>query len=90
MNNTENNQPLSILETAEELFDCGFQVLSVKKDGTKRPAVGTDWPNYQTSAADIEKWYGGKHPRVGMGIITGVRNNAVAAKVRGASTRSLE
>ena len=71
MNNTENNQPLSILETAEELFDCGFQVLSVKKDGTKRPAVGTDWPNYQTSAADIEKWYGGKHPRVGMGIITG-------------------
>lgn len=71
MNNTESHQPLSILETAEELFDCGFQVLPVKKDGTKRPAVGTDWPNYETSAADIEKWYGGKRPRVGMGIITG-------------------
>ncbi len=71
-NNTKiTHRPQPILDIALELHAEGFQVLPVKKDGSKRPNVGADWPNYQATSEEIEKWYGNKRPRTGLGIITG-------------------
>ena len=60
-----------LLTAARRLHAAGLRVIPVKADGSKAPALRR-WPEYRTTEADLDRWFGGPSPRyVALGMVCG-------------------
>ncbi|RBO87225.1 bifunctional DNA primase/polymerase-like protein [Micrococcus sp. KT16] len=52
----------ALIDTARQMHAAGVNVIPVRHDGTKAPALKA-WQSHRTTAADLEAWFGGDDPR---------------------------
>lgn len=62
---------VSLYPTARELHRAGLNVIPVRCDGSKAPALKA-WQRRRTTLADLATWFAGPHPRyAALGVATG-------------------
>ena len=52
----------ALIDTARQMHAAGVNVIPVRHDGTKAPALKA-WQSHRTTAADLDAWFGGDDPR---------------------------
>ncbi|MCV7566377.1 bifunctional DNA primase/polymerase [Micrococcus luteus] len=52
----------ALIDTARQMHAHGVNVIPVRDDGSKAPALKA-WQSHRTTAADLEAWFGGDDPR---------------------------
>lgn len=63
--------PVTLYPTARELHRAGLNVIPVRCDGSKAPALKA-WQRRRTTPADLAAWFGGPCPRhAALGVATG-------------------
>ena len=52
----------ALIDAARELHAHGVNVIPVRDDGSKAPALRA-WQTHTTTEDDLVQWFGGDHPR---------------------------
>ena len=81
----------ALLNTARELHAHGVNVIPVRADGSKAPALRA-WQSHETTRADLDAWFGGERPRyTAIGAVCGAPSGGLELlEIEGAYVHELE